>query len=222
MNLYDKLSYAPLFQGMTNEDLMQIIGQTKFAFRTFAPGDIIRKNGEPCMSMAFLIGGNVSVTTYADDYGYSVEESLGSPAVLQPERLFGLTQRYTHTFAAETQCDLMEIGKDDVMRLSDEFVIFRLNLMNIVSTVAQKAERTLWQPVPCDVRAKIVRFFMCHCVSPVGRKVVRVKMTRLAQEIGEGRLAVSGVLNEMKREGAICFSRGIITVNALECLSIMR
>ncbi len=218
MDFYDKLVATPLFQGLSNSELMQIIGQTKFAFCTFEAQHIIRDEGEPCGSMAFLLDGSAKVMSFSDDHGYSVEETLRAPYVIQPERLFGLTQRYTRRFVAASQCHIMELGKNDVMRLSDEFIIFRINLLNVLSTVSQKADRNAWKPMPDDAYGRIARFFKSHSTTPAGKKTIRIKMTRLAQEIGLGRLAVSKELNYMKEKGLLEFSRGIITLPAIERL----
>ena len=218
MNFYDKLAATAMFQGMTNSELMQVIGQTKFSFLRVATGKTIRHEGEPCTSMAFILDGKAAVTSFADDHGYSVEETAAAPMMMQPERLFGLTQRYTRTFAASTACDIMEIGKNDIMRLSDEFFIFRINLMNILSTTSQKTERRIWSATPCDTRGRLAEFFKRHCTIPTGKKTIRIKMTRLAQETGLGRLAVSKELNAMEGQGLLAFSRGIITVPDIEKL----
>ena len=43
LNLYDKLREIPLFQGLTSDNLMQIIGQTKFSFKKFGKNEIINE-----------------------------------------------------------------------------------------------------------------------------------------------------------------------------------
>lgn len=168
--------------------------------------------------MAFLIGGSMTSTTYADDHGYSLEECIKASHVIQPECLFGLTQHYTRTFTAMTACDIMEIEKSDIMRISDEFIIFRLNMMNILSTMAQKHSRTIWHCIPEDTRKKFALFVRSRCSIPSGQKTVRIKMTRLAHELGIGRLAVSQALNELEDCGLLTFSRGIIKIPQLEKL----
>lgn len=218
MNLYDKLVATPLFQGMTNSELMQIIGQTKFAFHKFAPGKTIRNEGEPCKSMAFLFDGTMLSVSFADDHGYSVEEHITAPCIIQPERLFGLTQRHTHKYVATTHCDIMELGKNDILRLSDEFIIFRINLINVISTISQKAERKVWTTMPDNTYGRVAYFLKSHCTIPTGKKTIRIKMTRLAQETGLGRRAVSKELNTMEEQGTLAFSRGIITIPAIEKL----
>ena len=219
MKLYDSLQSSPLFQGLTSDNLLQIIGQTKFTFRKIAAGDIIKKEGEQCNRLALVVNGQAKSIAYADDHGYSIEENVAAPYTLQPECMFGLQLHYTRTFIATTTCDIVEIDKDDLMRISDEFIIFRMNLVNYISALSQKTTRKLWHPIPADAHDRIVHFINTHCSSPTGPKTMRIKMTRLAQETGLGRRAVSEILNTMQDENLLTFSRGIIEINHIEALT---
>ena len=219
MTLYDSLQSSPLFQGLTSDNLLQIIGQTKFTFRKIAAGDIIKKEGEQCNRLALVVNGQAKSIAYADDHGYSIEENVAAPYTLQPECMFGLQLHYTRTFIATTTCDIVEIDKDDLMRISDEFIIFRMNLVNYISALSQKTTRKLWHPIPADAHDRIVHFIKTHCSSPTGPKTMRIKMTRLAQETGLGRRAVSEILNTMQDENLLTFSRGIIEINHIEALT---
>ena len=219
MKLYDSLQSSPLFQGLTSDNLLQIIGQTKFTVRKIAAGDIIKKEGEQCNRLALVVNGQAKSIAYADDHGYSIEENVAAPYTLQPECMFGLQLHYTRTFIATTTCDIVEIDKDDLMRISDEFIIFRMNLVNYISALSQKTTRKLWHPIPADAHDRIVHFIKTHCSSPTGPKTMRIKMTRLAQETGLGRRAVSEILNTMQDENLLTFSRGIIEINHIEALT---
>ena len=219
MKLYDSLQSSPLFQGLTSDNLLQIIGQTKFTFRKIAAGDIIKKEGEQCNRLALVVNGQAKSIAYADDHGYSIEENVAAPYTLQPECMFGLQLHYTRTFIATTTCDIVEIDKDDLMRISDEVIIFRMNLVNYISALSQKTTRKLWHPIPADAHDRIVHFIKTHCSSPTGPKTMRIKMTRLAQETGLGRRAVSEILNTMQDENLLTFSRGIIEINHIEALT---
>lgn len=218
LNLYDKLQASPLFTGLTSDNLQQIIGQTKFSFNKYHAGQFIKREGEPCLNLTFLISGCATAITYADDYSYSVEEQMEAPKILQPERLFGLTQRYSKSFRANSTCDTVDIGKNDILRLSDEFLIFRLNLINIVSAISQKAERAAWHSLADRSEGRVLQFFKTHIEKPTGQKTIRIKMTRLAAETNESRLAVSKQLNHFQELGLLSFSRGIISIPAYEKL----
>lgn len=216
--LHDRLLELPLFQGMSRNDLRQVIDDIKFRSISYLKGKTIVSENEPCDRLFFLVNGVISTTCHADDNGYAITETFSAPDILQPERIFGLTQRYTRTFKSVTDTAFICITKQDVLALSDRYEIFRLNLLNIVCTQSQRLARIPWHTIPIDIRHKIARFIHIRCLRPAGTKTVKIKMERLAHEISESRLNVSQELNAMKREGIITLRRGEIHIEALERL----
>lgn len=216
--LYDRLLMLPLFLGMSRSDLQQVAGQTRFDFRKFPGGTPIVREGEACKSLYFLLGGEIIVTTEADNHGFRVEEDLSAPEIFQPECIFGLSQRFTHTYAARKDCSIMCIDKQEVMKLSDQFEIFRINLLNLISTLSQKQTRRVWKVPPKTLEERITRFFESHCVRPAGEKMLYVKMSRIAEELNDSRLNVSRALNTMQDKQLLQLHRGRIHIPALENL----
>lgn len=208
----------PLFQGMSSTDLTSVAGKTKFAFHRVAKGKKVVSEGDQCQNLFFLLEGSLQVTSWADDNSYSMVEEMTAPDVIQPERIFGLTQRYTKTFTALTECRLIGISKAEVLRLSEEHMIFQLNLLNIISTQSQRITHQPWRVRPQGIRNKIIRFVETHSMRPAGEKTLYIKMETLATLIAESRLNVSKELNAMHQEGLINITRGIIHIPALEKL----
>ena len=218
LQIYEKLLLFPLFQGMSRDDLEQVAGHTRFGFSKISAGSTVVAEGDDCRQLFFLISGSLRVETTADDRGYTVEEQLESPVILQPEVIFGYTQRYTHTYIAQTDANFITVGKDEVLRLSEDFLVFRLNLLNMFATQTQKTTRLLWQHVPDSLEDRIVRFFVQHCLYPAGPKVFLILMNRLASELNDSRLNVSRALNTLQREGKIALRRGRVEIPLLERL----
>lgn len=208
----------PLFQGMSSTDLTSVAGKTKFAFHRVAKGKKVVSEGDQCQNLFFLLEGSLQVTSWADDNSYSMVEEMTAPDVIQPERIFGLTQRYSKTFTALTECRLIGISKAEVLRLSEEHMIFQLNLLNIISTQSQRITHQPWRVRPQGIRNKIIRFVETHSMRPAGEKTLYIKMETLATLIAESRLNVSKELNAMHQEGLINITRGIIHIPALEKL----
>lgn len=98
--LYDTLLSLPLFLGLSRNDLHHAAGITKFDFQKIKEGELIVGEGECCQHLFFLLTGDVNVITDADDHGYRIEEDITAPEIFQPERIFGLSQRFTHTYIA--------------------------------------------------------------------------------------------------------------------------
>ena len=218
LQIYEKLLLFPLFQGMSRDDLEQVAGHTRFGFSKINAGSTVVAEGEDCRQLYFLINGSLRVETTADDGGYMVAEQLEAPVILQPEVIFGYTQRYSHSYIAQTDANFIIVGKDEVLRLSEDFLVFRLNLLNMYATQTQKTSRMLWQYVPDSLEKRIVRFFAQHCIYPAGPKVFHILMNRLASELNDSRLDVSRALNDLQREGKIVLRRGRVEIPLMERL----
>ena len=218
LQIYEKLLLFPLFQGMSRDDLEQVAGHTRFGFSKMNSGSIVVAEGDDCRQLYFLINGSLRVETASDDRGYMVVEQLEAPVILQPEVIFGYTQRYTHTYISQTDTNFIIVGKDEVLRLSEDFLVFRLNLLNMFATQTQKTARLLWQHVPDSLENRIVHFFAQHCLYPAGPKVFHILMNRLASELNDSRLNVSRALNALQHEGKIVLRRGRVEIPLMERL----
>ncbi len=218
LQLYDHLLQFPLFQGMSRDNLARVVGHTKFDFLKFGAGQVIVREDDPSAHLCFLLSGTIQVETRSDDRSYSVVEQLSAPYTLQPEAIFGYNQRYTHTFTAQSEASFITISKDEVLRLSEEFLVFRLNLLNMFATQSQKLLRQPWRHRVESLAERIVRFLTLRCVYPAGAKTFYILMTQLADELGDSRLDVSRALNQLQRDGLLELRRGRIIVPQMELL----
>ena len=218
MQLYDHLLLFPLFQGMSRDNLAQVVGQTKFGLMKSGVGQTVVREDDSCTQLYFLLTGLLRVESRSDDHAYSVVEQLQAPCMLQPEAIFGYNQRFTHTFTAAAECSFITISKDEVMRLSNQFLVFRLNLLNLYATQSQKLLRQPWHRYPATLSERIVRFLSQRCLYPAGPKTFYIIMTRLADEVGDSRLDVSRALNQLQHAGLLRLHRGRIEVPQMERL----
>lgn len=218
MQLYDHLLQFPLFQGMSRDNLAQVAGHTKFGFMKCAIGQTIVREDDACTQLYFLLSGKLRFETRSDDRSYRVIEQLEAPYMFQAEAIFGYNQRFTHTVTAIMESSFITIDKDELLRLSEDFLVFRLNLLNLYATQAQKLLRQPWRHRPESLSDRIVRFLVHHCVYPAGPKTIHILMTQLAAEVGDSRLDVSRVLNQLQRDGLLHLHRGRIEVPQMERL----
>ena len=218
LQIYDRLLQFPLFQGMSRDDLEIVAGHTRFGFLKVPAGRQIIHAGDPCTHLYFLINGTLKIETFSDDRRYSVTEQMSSPYILQQESIFGYYQRYTHNFYALTDANFLTLDKEEVVRLSEDFLVFRLNLMNHLATQTQKLIQSQWRRNPLSLRERIVRFFFQHTLYPAGPKTFHILMERLAEEVNDSRLNVSRTLNRMQETGILELHRGRIEIPQLERL----
>ena len=149
----------PLFQGLSQLDLLRIAETTPLSFAQHPQGECIAKESEACRQLTVLFKGSVEVMSEADDHGYSLTETLKAPLVIEPEHLFGLHQHYRRTYTTAEACNTLSISKQHVITLTKDFMVFRLNLLNIICTQSQRLQRQPWHPQPTDLRQRIIHFF---------------------------------------------------------------
>jgi len=218
LQLSNDLLRLPLFLGIGSSELSEIVGNTKFGFHKLLAGQLLAAEGDRCTQLFFLMAGSLSVESHADNHRYSIVEELSAPAVIQPEHLFGLMSRYSRTFSAQTDCSLLALSKEEILRLLDSYLICRLNFLNILSMQAQRQGRTPWRQNPTDIRQQFFAFLRLRCITQAGRKVLKIKMETLGHELHQSRLNVSHMLNQLQEEGLISITRGLITIPQLELL----
>lgn len=218
LKIYEQLQQFTLFQGLSRTELLQMAGNTKFGFVKLPAGKTVVREGEQCTQLHFLINGQLAANSVSDDGSYRIEEQLQAPWMLQPEALFGASTRYAITIRTLSEAHFITLSKDEVLRLLDDFLIIRLNLLNVLATQSQRRGHQPWRSCPMTLEARIVRFLIDHAVYPAGAKTVYILMERLAQELNDRRLNVSRALNAMQARGLLQLHRGRIEVPSLERL----
>ena len=218
LKIYDKLLQFPLFQGMSYAELMQVVAHTKMGFVKMTAGQRIVREGDVCNPLYFLINGTVKAETESDGHSYSVEESISAPYMIQPERLFGMYQRYSSSFKTVTPCHFITIDKQEVMLLLETQLVFRLNMLNLLAADAQRLRHRAWRSAPQSLRDRITRFFFSRCVYPAGPKTFYILMNQIAAELNDSRLDISHALNKMQADKLLTLHRGRIEIPMLERL----
>lgn len=227
---WDLLASLPLFIGMSQTELENILTHTRIDFQKVKTGEVFVKRGDKCGRLLIVTQGTILCQARSDDGAYSIEETLAAPIILQADGIFGRFQRYTHTIKAVTAVNAIIIEKEEIQKMLADSLIFRLNLAGFLSTRLQKREQDLWEQlfVPhgqtqaekgnSALLHRIKTFLQQRCLSPIGHKVVHIKMTTLGNILGQRRQNISRILNQMQEEGLVRLSRSRIDIPDLQRL----
>lgn len=218
MTIYDQLTQFTLFQGMSRADLMEVVTHTKLGFLKSHEGQKVVKEGDSCTQLMLMTHGSVECETISDDHQCRVVEKMVAPYMIQPERIFGMTQKYTSSFKALDNCNFITISKEEVLLLLETQLVFRLNMLNMLAADTHRIRHRAWQSAPKTLRERIVRFFFSRCVYPAGAKSFYILMKQLGNELNDSRLDISKALNEMEKDGLLSLHRGRIEIPMLERL----
>ena len=217
-NFSDRLLLLPLFEGFSRLDVMDMVEKTPFSFLTIKPGEVFVKQDDECFNLAFVLQGKAKVSLKNEARAYEFIETVQAPWVLEPERLFGLHNRYTRTVEAVTELHLLLLDKKSVNFLLHSSVIFQMNFLNRISATAQYAQHVGNVSISSNIETRFRNFLLCCSLHPIGPKELRMHMTDLALELGTTRIVVSRMLKELRLCGKLTHSRGITKIKLLESL----
>lgn len=197
------LMRLPLFQGMSQTHLFEVIEQAKFHFHKVDDRKKVFTQGEWCNQLTFLMGGELKATTQAPYAKFSLEETIKPYAVIEPQSLFGKRPSYKATYTARGEASLLGIDKQYVYTLLESYEIFRINFLNLLSSKVENLQARQWAIAPQTLEEKFAGFIHNLCTTSQGTKTLHIKMEELAHLLGCTRLSVSDILNKWKEEGLI-------------------
>lgn len=218
MTIYAKLLQLPFFQGIDRDELEAMASKIRFDFQKYDEGAWIARENDRCATLTLVMTGSVEAEAISADHSYSLRELIDAPCAIEPERIFGLRQHLARGYRATTPCNVLRLQKDDVLRLCAQSLVFELNVLNTISTSAQRAGSAFWRTPPTTIPRKIATFVAHRSLRPAGPKTLSIRLTDLGSAIGESRLNVSRSLHGLEAQGLVALARQTIIIHRLEQL----
>ena len=210
---YALFTRLPLLQGVSSGELLGWEDALKLDVDELPASCLpIIQQGETCSQILWLVEGELEREHRSADSNYTTRSFLKAPAVIEVDRLFGLTPTYQHTYRAKTDIKILSIGKSMLSNQLMKSDVFRLNLLNALSAYAQKRATAL---LPCqlDSAEKRLKHFLGTLFRDCeGEVELIIRMKELAHYIGDSRLITSQILNRWEEEGSIRLGRGHFTI----------
>lgn len=218
MTIYAKLLQLPFFQGIDRDELEAMASKIRFDFQKYDEGAWIARENDRCATLTLVMTGSVEAEAISADHSYSLRELIDAPCAIEPERIFGLRQHLARGYRATTPCNVLRLQKNDVLRLCAQSLVFELNVLNTISTSAQRAGSAFWRTPPTTIPRKIATFVAHRSLRPAGPKTLSIRLTDLGSAIGESRLNVSRSLHGLEAQGLVALARQTIIIHRLEQL----
>lgn len=216
--MYDTLLQLPLFQGLSKNDITDILSKVKFHFRKYEPGEYIFRQGDNCSEVGFLLSGTLMAETCSRDHSYLFCETLSVACMIELYSLFGIRPSYHASYRAVTEANVLTIDKSYLFELLGSYVPCAFNYANIICTRSQYLYQRIWSDVTGDLATRFVHFLTQRSSRPVGHKLLRIKMEDLAALLSDRRINISRMLNGLQAEGLVNLKRKEIEIPALEKL----
>ncbi len=211
--MYSLLTRMPLLMGISGQDLARMEERLNLQVETIPASNYpILNQGRPCTQLFFLLDGELRKERLSADRLFSTVEYLPGPAVVEPENLYGLHCLFEHTYYATRQCRVVRLSKHDVGTHLMKSEIFRINYMNTLSAQIYRLKGQAVFSRYSTAREKLVAFLQKSFSTAEPRKIMKIKMTDLADYLDETRLTISQVLNRMESDGLLQLRRKEILI----------
>lgn len=208
-----------MFRGIARGKLADIIGVTKLHFLKYPKDEIIARQGDECQYVSFVLNGCVRTESVNRNGRFSVSQTLEAPAILAPDFLFGRRTVYPYTIEAESGVSVMQISKNDFVKLLRDDEIFLFNYLNMLSANAQKSVEGLLSLTEASLEERVA-FWVISLTQPQGVNIrLDCRVRDLCALFNVQRNVFESTMEQMKAAGLIDFSATSIEVRSRRELS---
>ncbi len=213
---YEQLSSLPLFFGMDGATLVSICEAINPVIAPMRKGSVILNAGESCRSLVFLLEGELESSTTFGNSKFLLTETVRAVTLVEPQCMFGLHTTYTRNYIASGSGYYLRLPKTVVVHKMMENEVFRFNFINLLSSQVQETTRRLRHISGNSIEKRMAELFARQMLKLSGHKVIRCKMTDLAECLCETRLNVSHTLRNLENRNLLKSTRGAIEIPAFE------
>ena len=201
---YKKLAEAPIFRGLSERFLENVIGRTPNALREFGIGDFIALQGTACQSLYLLYSGRVRTNMVNEEGKQVTIEEIEAPRLLAPAFIFATDNRFPVNITTLTNCEVLVLNRTDFVDLMHREKIVMQNFLRIISDRSIFLSRKLNAFALQDLKTRLLAYLREH-ENPRSRQ-------EIADILGVARPSLARVLSELADEGYLRIEKRKITV----------
>ncbi|MDE5568644.1 MAG: Crp/Fnr family transcriptional regulator [Muribaculaceae bacterium] len=203
--MFEILMELPLFRGATRERMAETVGMAKFHFLKYLPGETIVEAGAPCTHIKFIISGSVRSKIVNPDSRFKVSQTLVAPDVISPDYLFGRATNYPCTVTAIEPTGILQIAKNDYIKILNSDEVFMFNYLNMLSMNAQKSVSGVLALTTGSIEERIA-FWIVALTQPSGKDIaLECRQRDMYSFFGVQRSSFIATLDSMKERGLVTY-----------------
>lgn len=194
---------APLFKGISPDEIELILGTVPNRVKKFQSGSMISQSGEPVHSLMVVLKGVVK-GVMVDYAGRIIKiEEIPAPGALASAFMFGSRNKFPVNVIAVSDGELLLIEKPDFLTLLMKNDIILVNFLDMISNRSQFLSEKIKFLNFKTIKCKLAQYILQKAGKD--QSTVNLDMTQsdLAEFFGVTRPSVSRALGEMEIDGYI-------------------
>jgi CRP-like cAMP-binding protein len=200
---YSLLSNAPLFKGISPEEIEIIIDSIPHQVKKFATGSMICLSGEHVNSLMVVLSGVVK-GEMVDYAGRVIKiEDIPAPGALAPAFMFGTRNRFPVNVISVSSAELLLISKADFLKLLIINNTILVNFLDIISNRSQFLSEKIKFLNFKTIKGKLAHFILQKAGNDQMSVTLGMTQNDLADFFGVARPSVARALHELEEGGLI-------------------
>ena len=210
--MYDLLNKIPLFRGLTENEIRELLNPQKTRKRIFEKGETVLYEGEPVRETGIVLSGKVII---------ELSDAWGNNSVISGvEKGGAFAEAYAcvpgslmlqHVTAYEKSeilfIDIRALLETDGVKNKAQLKLLK-NLLTVCASKNLKLSSRMLNITPKTIRARLMSYFS-ECVKTSGSYKFEIPYDRrqLADYLGVDRSALSAELSKMQKDGLIEYNK---------------
>jgi CRP/FNR family transcriptional regulator, dissimilatory nitrate respiration regulator len=204
---YRLLADCPVFKGISENELMNLMNQIHYQVRFFKKNEIVVVAGEVVRNLYVLLSGSVK-GEMIDYSGKTIKiEDVEAPRPLATAFLFGNENTFPVTVTASSEVELLSIPVDEFLTLLQKHKVILYNYLNSISSRSQFLSRKLHFLSFKTIKGKLAHYLLQQAGSKLHSVELKTTQQQLAELFGVTRPSLARVLSEMQDEKLIAVER---------------
>src|ERR1035437_968784 len=200
---YSLLSKAPLFKGMTPDEVKIILSAVPFRVKKFQSGLMISQSGEPVNALIVVISGVVK-GEMIDYEGRVIKiEDIPAPGTLASAFMFGSRNWFPVNVIAVSDGELLLIEKPDFLKLLKKSDTLLVNFLELISNRSQFLSEKIKFLNFKTIKGKLANYILEKARKESVLVTLGITQNELADFFGVARPSVARALGDLEKEGYI-------------------
>jgi len=203
---------APVFRGLTLEELISAISLTPYRVRKFNPGTMISQSGDPVTSFMMVITGMVK-GEMVDYSGRIIKiEDVPAPGAVAAAFIFGSKNRFPVNVIAVSETELLLIDKPEFIKFLKCNDKILANFLDIISNRSQFLSEKIKFLNFKTIRGKLAQYILQSAGADKYEITIGKTQNEIAEYFGVARPSIGRVLSELENEGIILTKGKTLTI----------
>jgi CRP/FNR family transcriptional regulator, dissimilatory nitrate respiration regulator len=200
---YSLLSIAPLFKGLSPDEIEKILDNVPHNVKKFQSGSLICLSGEHVNSLMVVISGVVK-GEMVDYAGRVIKiEDIPAPGALAPAFMFGNRNRFPVNVIAISSAELLLISKTDFLKLLMINDTILINFLDMIANRSQFLSEKIKFLNFKTIKGKLAHFILQKAGTDQISVTLDMTQNDLADFFGVARPSVARALRDLEEGGFI-------------------